>query len=559
MATDAVDRGAAGVVHAAAEALWQIKLESPYTRASTGLAVTHIPPGSLVEAERDASRVRSIAATLQGLDADGLAETDRLTFEFLHHELEQQAQAVHAWWTMSPVAPYSSHHFAYCAQTVIGSAPIDSTAMLECRAGLWSDLGAALRMAQHRVVEQAERGWRMAQPGLVPTLAAWRLLRQSLHTQLSPASGGAGLEARWADQAARLRDREVLPAIDSVLAALGDPAYAAAAPAAPGLMHLPGGAAAYRGLIKTHMTVDDDPERIHRHGLDEVAELAQRMHALRSRIGFDGDEASFHAQLKRDPRAIAATPEEVGQRYLRCMQRIAPLLTRWFARLPRSPFGVERLDPAQEAGLTYGYYDKPKSVGERGVYRYNASNLAERSQLQVASLIYHELAPGHHFHIARQMELEHLPALRRSSLELSIFNEGWAEYASGLAEEMGLYDDPYDLYGRLAHERFTAQRLVVDTGLNALGWTLEQARSYMRENTLEGEAQVASETLRYATDMPAQALAYRLGYRWFVELRRDTEARLGARFDVREFHEAVLGEGALPLPALRRHVQRVLA
>ena len=136
-------------------------------------------------------------------------------------------------------------------------------------------------------------------------------------------------------------------------------------------------------------------------------------------------------------------------------------------------------------------------------------------------------------------------------MELSVYNEGWAEYASGLAGDMGLYDDPYDLYGRLAHERFVSQRLVIDTGMNALGWTLEQARAFMRDNTLEGEAQIASETLRYSTDLPAQALAYRLGYLAFMELRDDTRARRGAAFDVREFHEAVLGEGAMPLAALR--------
>ena len=123
---------------------------------------------------------------------------------------------------------------------------------------------------------------------------------------------------------------------------------------------------------------------------------------------------------------------------------------------------------------------------------------------------------------------------------------------------MGLYDDAYDLYGRLVHERFVSQRLVVDTGMNALGWTLERARAYMRKHTLEGEAQVASETLRYSTDMPGQALAYRLGYLAFMQLREDTRQRLGPRFDIRALHEAMLGEGALPLAALRGHVERVL-
>ena len=558
MTDDSASPAAAAAVNAAAEALWQIKLESPFVRAANGMPVTHIPSGALTEAEHDASRAQALAATLKSVDDKVLPETVRLTLAFLQHDLVQQARSPQSWWITSPVAPYSSYHFSYYTQTVIGSAPMLSAADIERRAGLWSDLAAALRMARQRLDMQASKGWRVAQAAIAPTLAAWRLQRQALATQLTPSADGGELAARWAVQAATLREREVLPAVDAVIEGLADPAYAAAAPVQPGLMHLPGGDAAYRSLIQAHLTVDMEPERIHAQGLQEVAALAERMHAVRARMGFKGTEAEFHAGLMQDPRIIAKTPEDVGARYLRCMQRIEPLLPRWFLRLPRSPYGVERLRPEQEAGMTYGYYDKPQAVGEQGTYRYNASDLATRSQLQVAALIYHELAPGHHFHLARQMELDHLPALRRNSLELSVFNEGWAEYASGLAEEMGLYDDPYDLYGRLAHERFTAQRLVVDTGLNALGWTLEQARAYMRENTLEGPAQVASETLRYSTDMPAQALAYRLGYRWFSDLRRETEARLGARFDVRGFHEAVLGEGALPLAALRGHVERAV-
>ena len=558
MNADNAGAAATAAVRAAAAALWQIKLESPFVRASTGLPVTRIPAGSVDEAQHDADRARGIADSLRGVGEEQLAESDRLTLQFLRHDLEQQVQGAQSWWFTSPVAPYSSHHFSYYAQAAIGGAAIASAAELERRAGLWSDLSVALRAARQRLDLQASKGWRVAQPAIAPTVAAWRLLRDALAAQLTPAADGESLATSWAAQASVLRDREVLPAVDAVLEGLSDPAYAEAAPMQPGLMHLPRGDEAYRCLIHAHLTVADEPERIHAQGLEEVAALAERMRALRSRMGFSGPEAEFHAGLMQDPRVVAPTPEDVGARYLRCMQRIEPLLPRWFSHLPRSPYGVERLRPEQEAGMTYGYYDKPQAIGEQGTYRYNASDLATRSQLQVAALIYHELAPGHHFHLARQMELDHLPALRRNSLELSVFNEGWAEYASGLAEEMGLYDNPFDLYGRLAHERFTAQRLVVDTGLNALGWTLEQARAYMRENTLEGPAQVASETLRYSTDMPAQALAYRLGYRWFSDLRRETEARLGARFDVRGFHEAVLGEGALPLAALRGHVERVV-
>ena len=208
--------------------------------------------------------------------------------------------------------------------------------------------------------------------------------------------------------------------------------------------------------------------------------------------------------------------------------------------------------------MSYGYYEAPTASKPTGRYRYNGSSLDTRSQLSAAALIYHELVPGHHFHLARQYENTELPIIRRVAIDNSAFNEGWAEYASGLAGEMGLYDDVYDLYGRLMHERFIAQRLVTDTGLNAFGWTLERAGEFMRANTLESPTQIATETLRYSTDLPAQALAYRMGYLKFKELRERAQHRLGARFDIRDFHEATLREGALPLKVLERHIDRFI-
>jgi uncharacterized protein (DUF885 family) len=551
----------ADVVRAAAQSLWELRLEDPYTRASNGLQVTSLPSGSLEEAEADAARARAIAQTLEAVVADQLSETTRLTLEVLREALAQQARQPRAWWTTSPVTPYASYHFSYYAQQIIGSGVPSSAEELERRCGLWSDLAQALRTARRRLDAQASQGWRLARPALAPTAAAWRALRAALGERLcvqsSSGANPAGA-ARWQQSAARLRDHEVLPAADDVLAALEDADYAARAPEHAGLCHLPGGDAVYGELIRAHLTMEDSPQRLHDSGHEELRHLGERMRAVRQHIGFTGSAADFHQALKRDPRVIATSADEVAQRYQRCLERIQPLLPAWFSRLPKSPCKTQRLAPEQEAGMTYGYYDKPHRVGDEGVYRFNASNLAERSQLQVASLVYHELLPGHHFHLALQMEHEHLPPIRRTSTEWSVFNEGWAEYASGLAEEMGLYDDPYDLYGRLVHESFIAQRLVVDTGLNALGWTLERARAFMHQHTLEGAAQVASETLRYATDMPAQALAYRTGYRWFMDLRRDAEQRLGPAFDIRRFHEVLLEEGALPIAALRGHVERAL-
>ena len=163
--------------------------------------------------------------------------------------------------------------------------------------------------------------------------------------------------------------------------------------------------------------------------------------------------------------------------------------------------------------------------------------------------------PGHHVHISRQQESDHLPELRRNTFSFSAFNEGWAEYASGLGAEAGLMDDPYDYYGFLSHQRFVAQRLVVDTGLNALGWTLDQAHAFMSANTLAKPEQVTSEILRYSTDLPAQALCCRMGVLKFRELRAKAEATLGENFDLADFHEAILEQGGLPIPVLEQSLE----
>jgi uncharacterized protein (DUF885 family) len=238
------------------------------------------------------------------------------------------------------------------------------------------------------------------------------------------------------------------------------------------------------------------------------------------------------------------------------MAALEPKISGWFSRLPRAPYGVARLPQHMEAGMTYGYYQPPTPSDPVGRYMYNGSDLSKRSMLTAATLIFHELAPGHHFHLARQAEDESLPDVRREAMDIGAFNEGWAEYAAGLGWEMGLYDDPYDRYGRLVHERFTAQRLVVDTGLNLLGWSLERARRYMKDNTTESDVQVATETLRYSTDLPGQALAYRLGFLELQRLRAQAQERLGPRFDVRAYHEAVLRQGALPFPVLEDVLRR---
>jgi uncharacterized protein (DUF885 family) len=299
--------------------------------------------------------------------------------------------------------------------------------------------------------------------------------------------------------------------------------------------------------------MDIKPEEVHRLGRSEVEGLRKRMDEVQTRIGFSGSRAKFRETLRKDSRFYPRAPEEVGETLLRHARRIEPKVDSWFLRRPRAPYGVKRLDPQLEGGQTFGYYQTPTANDPTGYYLYNGSNLANRSLLNAAHLAYHELVPGHHFQINLAYENAALPAFRRESFDTA-YTEGWAEYAASVAGEMGMYADAYDLYGRLAGEMFITVRLVVDTGMNALGWTRQRAVAFMREHEMETDEQIRTESLRYSCDIPGQALAYRMGHLKIRDLREKARKALGTRFDVRRFHDAVLSSGSLPMTTLEKHV-----
>ena len=342
-------------------------------------------------------------------------------------------------------------------------------------------------------------------------------------------------------------------ALEALLADLG-PSYAAAAPDTVGLSQYPGGGAAYESLVKLHTTLDVTPEEVHRIGLEEVERIVTRMAEVRRRIGFAGDAAAFREAVRNEPPLAGA---HCGARWASAScptsRASSPRWTPSSCARPKAPFGVKRLDAEREPALTFGIYEPPSPTEPRGLYRFNGSKLEERSLLTAGPLTYHELVPGHHFQIALQDENESLPRFRRELWDTA-YVEGWGDYAAGLAEEMGMYEDPYDLYGRLAMDMFISVRLVVDTGMNALGWPRAKAVAYMREHLMESDTQIETESLRYSVDIPGQALAYKMGSRGLWDFRRRAQAALGPRFDVRRFHECLLGSGSLPLDALSRKV-----
>ncbi|MBA3949800.1 MAG: DUF885 domain-containing protein, partial [Acidobacteria bacterium] len=288
-------------------------------------------------------------------------------------------------------------------------------------------------------------------------------------------------------------------------------------------------------------------------GLDEIARLEGELEQARVAAGFTGTFAEFRKYLKTDRRFFAKNSDEFGDLMMAAIRRIEPRVGAFFIRTPKAPYGVLRLEPALEASMTFGFYQLPSPAEPRGLYRFNGSKSDERSVLMADALIFHELVPGHHFQMALRNENTKLSPFRRNA-QYTTFIEGWAEYASDLAGEMGMYEDPYDRAGRLSMDLFLSSRLVVDTGMNALGWSRERAMDYMRDHTFHSDGEIATETLRYSTDIPGQALAYKMGAMKIHELRKRAQERLGAAFDLRQFHDYVLEGGPMPLSVLEMHL-----
>jgi uncharacterized protein (DUF885 family) len=320
---------------------------------------------------------------------------------------------------------------------------------------------------------------------------------------------------------------------------------------------LPDGAAYYAHRARLFTTTDMTPEAIHALGLKEVARLRKEMGAIIKSVQFEGDFKAFQEFLRADPRFYAKTPEELMEKNALVAKRIDGELPKLFTRLPRMPYTLKEIPADVAEGTTTAYYERPAGDGSRaGVYRINTSKLETRPLYEIEALTLHEAVPGHHFQIALAQELD-LPGFRRFG-GFTAFVEGWGLYAESLGLDVGLYQDPYSNFGRLSYEMWRACRLVVDTGMHMKGWSRQQAIDYMKENTVLSAHNIEAEVDRYIA-WPGQALAYKIGQLKFQELRARAASALGARFDLRRFHDETLEDGALPLSILEAKVDRWIA
>jgi uncharacterized protein (DUF885 family) len=546
----------------AADDYWVfLEKERADIRLREGMPVDRLPNLSLAHAQENAAFGKGVLDRLSRVKPGELSHDEELTLAILRGEADELVTAPSSYWLTFPVTPYIFRSVGsaqvFTSHAFRNKADADHYAMLVAQ---YPDLVVAL---EGKLREQEKRGIRIARdeiPLVVATLApVGREKEQNLLwvkgerlSALEPAERDAFL--------ARLGESiqgKVRPAAASLAGYLtGD--YQKNAPEAVGVGQYPGGVAYYRAQVRRTTLPDATPERIHKVGLEGIATLNSELDSIRQKVGFAGSLADFRKFLKSDPRFFAKAPEEVGERLMAAQNRILPRVADFFGRTPRAAFGVQRLETQLEGAVTFGYYQTPTASEPKGYYKYNGSNLPERSLLFAGALISHELVPGHHFQINLQRENDALPRFRREGF-YTAYTEGWGEYASDLAGQMGMYEDPYDRAGRIAMDLFLTSRLVVDTGMNFYGWPRAKAVAFMKENTLQSDAEIETETLRYSCDMPAQALAYKMGMRKIVELRDRARRELGPKFDIRKFHDAVLSIGSVPLDVLEKHVAWFIA
>ena len=333
-----------------------------------------------------------------------------------------------------------------------------------------------------------------------------------------------------------------------------------------GVGALPNGAAYYRERLANQTTTTLTADQIHKIGLDEVARLRGEMEAIRKEVGFQGSLQDFFAEMrdkKDDPRYYFPDTDAGREAYIKeataAIDKIKAVLPKYFGLLPKADLVVKRVEPFREQpGAAQHYFQSTPDGARPGVYYAHLSDMKAMPKSELEVVAYHEGLPGHHMQIAIAQELQGIPTFRRQ-FGVTAYSEGWGLYSEWLAREMpGTYQDPYSRFGRLGSEIWRAIRLVVDTGLHAKGWSEEQAVQYFLNNSATTDAQARSEIRRYMV-LPGQATSYKIGMLKIQELRRKAEKALGSRFDIRAFHDTILGGGSMPLTILERRVDRWIA
>ncbi|MDP3717192.1 MAG: DUF885 domain-containing protein [Acidobacteriota bacterium] len=557
---------------------------SPIQQTFLGQASSEIDDLSIAAQDQQLAWRRASAAQLrQSFDYARLSPEAQTSYDVWLYQLEQ-AEAATRFRTNAYIFDQMSAIHSFLPQLLIAFHRVDTVSDMEGYLNRIRESGRALRQLIEISKTNATTGVRP------PRFAYDYVIEESTKIISGPPFTDAGADsAVWADAKTKiaglqkkglLTDARAKAMLAEAQAALTGPFQAgynsliawqredrALAPApAAGVHALPNGAAFYAERLANQTSTTLTADQIHATGLAEVARLRGEMEAIKNEVGFKGDLAAFFAELrdsKDNPRYYYPNTDEGRQAYLTdataAIDKIKAVLPKYFGILPKADLVVRRVEAFREQpGAAQHYFPGTPDGSRPGVYYAHLLDMKAMPKHELEVIAYHEGLPGHHMQIAIAQELTGVPTFRRQA-GFTAYSEGWGLYSEWLAREMpGTYQDPYSRFGRLGSEIWRAIRLVVDTGMHAKGWSEEQAVQYFLANSATTEAQARSEIRRYLV-LPGQATSYKIGMLRIQEMRRKAEAALGSRFDIRAFHDTVLGGGALPLTVLEKRVDRWIA
>jgi uncharacterized protein (DUF885 family) len=489
----------------------------------------------------------------EAVDTQGFADEEKLNQQLMVRQLKQDLRAIDLKLYEMPLDYH--HGIQLQLPGLISSIPFDNTKEYE---DYLARLKAIPRVLQ-QTTEVARQGMR---DGMMPP----RFLLEKVAVQIDGIAKPAGADSAFAsplkhfptsvspaDQA-RLRaaiiatiDNDVRPAYRK-LGQFVSTEYAPHGRSEPGIWQLPRGDEIYRFAVEQMTTTEQTPAHIHALGLAEVTRIEAQMTVIAKAQGYP-DLASFRAALKSDPNVHARSREDILDRYRGFIAQMQPQLPKLFGLLPKTPLKVVPVEAYREKGFQIASYQQGTPDGSRpGQLYVNTGDYASRTTVDMESVAYHEGIPGHHLQLSIAQTLPGLPPFRQQA-DYTAYIEGWALYAEQLGKDIGFYKDPLSDYGRLTGELWRADRLVLDTGVHYKHWTRQQMVDYFRAHSSVDEADIQTETDRYIT-WPGQALAYKIGQLKMLELRERAKKALGSRFNIRAFHDQILGGGALPLDVL---------
>ncbi|MBT8088724.1 MAG: DUF885 domain-containing protein [Gammaproteobacteria bacterium] len=517
---------------------------------------------SLSAIERRHEQTREFLRRVYAIDRDALSAADQLNFELFRRQLQDDVDL---------------HRFrGYLLPFVhLGGVQNLENVTNQLRLVTSSDFEDWLtRMGKINVV--IEQAIDLAEAGRKANITAPRVLMQRVSPQLEkqlvkhpedspfyrafasmPDSVPAEDQQRLRAAALETIEKKVVPAYKK-LDRYFNGKYLPASRESIAQSALPDGDAWYEQLARSFTTTRMTPDEIHRIGLEEVKRIRGEMRAIIDEVGFEGSFQEFLVFLRTDTRFYFDDPDDLYEAYLATCKRIDPELVNLFGVLPRVPYGVKPIPDSIAPDTTTAYYSRPAADGSRaGIYWVNLYRPEVRPKYEIEVLSVHEGMPGHHLQIALQQELGDIPIFRRF-LGFTAFVEGWGLYSERLGYELGLYKDPYSRFGQLTYDMWRAVRLVVDTGMHHKGWTRQQAIDFFKDNAAKSEHDIVNEIDRYIA-IPGQALAYKVGQMKMLSLRERAELHLRDKFDVKAFHDELLGGGALPLDLLEQRMDLWLA